>query len=430
MNEFKNCIIGKIRSFRRAERIKNQKGATIILVALLMLALIGFAALAIDVGYYMVTRNELQNIADGSALAACRVLGEIYRNMPLADQSSYVFDPTDTTTDPPSTALITNALSIGTSNKAGGIQGITIDSGDVIIGTWDGNSLTPTLNQPDAVRVIARRDGSANGPISTFLARVLGIDTVGVRMDAIAALTGQSTSEPGELELPIGISRYFFEDGNACNDWIVFNPTNDPDSCAGWNSYDISPPNDNQLRDILDVDGDVVSPGTIAGETDFNFIGGNLSNPTFDELLLLFMEKGYDIDSSDPDTGNPVLIDGDGNPIPGHVPLGTVGYEGRTPVPYDEEGVQAYYPDDNQNPTPRNWHRWETSVVVYDWDDCSNPNTAITIVGYAKISIHNVQQAPEKRVEGKVVCQFFSDEFTRGGGGEFGIKGTIPGLVE
>ena len=91
-----------------------------------------------------------------------------------------------------------------------------------------------------------------------------------------------------------------FFDEDFCNEFIVFNPTNDPDSCAGWNSYDISPPNDNLLRQILDVDGGVISPGTTVNETAFNFIGGNLSNPTFDELLLLFKDKGYDIDGSRP----------------------------------------------------------------------------------------------------------------------------------
>jgi Flp pilus assembly protein TadG len=414
MNEFKNHTIGKIRSFGCANRIKNQKGVTIILVALLMLVLIGFAALAIDVGYYMVTRNELQNIADGAALAACSELGEIYRLMPPDAQRNYTCDPAP---------LVAKAVSIGTSNKAGGLQGITIAPADVIIGTWDGNSVTPTLAQPppDAVRVIARRqEGYADGPISTFLAGVLGINTIDVGMDATAALTGQSTSEPGELELPIGISHYFFQDDVFCNEFIVFSPTNDPDSCAGWNSWDISPPNDNLLRQILDESVD--SPGTTANDTVFEFIGGNLSNPTFDELLLLFMRKGYDITS----TGDPVLPpDTDGNPIPGPL-LQTVGGT----VPYLEEGEQAYYPDDKNNPTPRNEHRWETSVVVYDWDDCSNPNTAITIVGYSKISITNVQNAPEKRIEGKILCDFFSNEATRGGGGNFGLKGTIPGLVE
>jgi hypothetical protein len=356
--------------------------------------------------------------------------------MPLANQSSYVFDPTDTTTDPPSTALITNALSIGTSNKAGGIQGITIDSGDVIIGEWDSDShtFTPGTDQPDAVRVIARRDGSANGPISTFLARVLGIDTVGVSMDATAALTGQSTSDPGELELPVGISRYFFRDGEEdfCNESIVFSPTNDPASCAGWNSFDLEPPNDNKIREILD--GTETSDATQAYETEFEFIGGDLSNPTFDELLLLFMREGYDINSNNPDTAGPAQVDGDGKPITGH--LGD-GADGTFPLYLmDKDGIllepleRAYYPDDNQNPTPRNYHRWETSVVVYDWDDCANPNTNIRIVGYAKVTITDVQGAPDKRIVGKVQCDLFSDEITRGGGGEYGVKGTIPGLVE
>ncbi len=42
-----------------------------------MLLLIGFAAFAIDVGYMMVSRNELQNIADTAALAAAGELGAI-----------------------------------------------------------------------------------------------------------------------------------------------------------------------------------------------------------------------------------------------------------------------------------------------------------------------------------------------------------------
>jgi hypothetical protein len=412
MNKFKTDNIEVERLSGCTNRIKNQKGVTIILVALLLVVLIGFVALAVDVGYYMVTRNELQNIADGAALAACSELGEIYRGMTPDAQKNYFLLEKDIED------IREKAVSIGESNQAGGLPEIIIELNDVIIGTWDGNSLTPILVQPDAVRVIARRqEDYANGPISTFFARIMGINTVNVWMDATAALTGQSTSGPGELELPVGISSYFFQDGVFCNDYIVFNPTNDPSSCAGWNSWDISPPNDNLLRQILDESVD--SPGTTADETVFEFIGGNLSNPTFDELLLLFMRKGYDTDSL-----GDQIVDDVGNPIFAEC------WECDGTVPYLEEGQPAYYPDDKENPTPRNEHRWETSVVVYDRDDCSNPNTAIKIVGYAKISITNVQNAPEKRIEGKVLCNYFSNEPTRGGGGNFGLKGTIPGLVE
>jgi Flp pilus assembly protein TadG len=51
-------------------RLKDKRGTVTVMVALLLIMLIGFAAFAIDVGYMMVRRNELQNIADTAALAA------------------------------------------------------------------------------------------------------------------------------------------------------------------------------------------------------------------------------------------------------------------------------------------------------------------------------------------------------------------------
>jgi Flp pilus assembly protein TadG len=45
-------------------RIKDQSGATVILVAIVLPILLGFTALAVDVGYVMTTRNELQSVAD------------------------------------------------------------------------------------------------------------------------------------------------------------------------------------------------------------------------------------------------------------------------------------------------------------------------------------------------------------------------------
>ena len=444
MSRLTNKKVEKGFLLKYASGLKDQKGVAVILVALMIVMLLGFVALAIDIGYYMVTRNELQNITDGAALAACRELGAIYQKLSPEDQKNFVCNSAC------SGNIIAKAVNVGENNRAGGHQPIVINSEDVIIGTWDGSALTPTLAQPDAVRVITRRDGNANSPITTFFAGLLGIDSIDVWMDATAALTGQSTTEPGELELPIGISSYFFQDGNACNNFIVFNPTNDPDSCAGWNSFDISPPNDNLLRNILN--GDPTSPATIAGDTEFNFIGGNLSNPTFDALLSLFKRKGYDIKANgEPveytdlldDNGSPVLDD-DGStiqiPKPGSlspddgdvVPIAEDGlplFEDDGSPRLDEKGIpleQAEYPDG----TLRNQHRWETSVAVYGWDTCDNPNTSITIVGYTKIAMTNVQTAPEKRIEGEIMCDLFSDFDTRGGGGEFGVKGTIPGLVE
>jgi Flp pilus assembly protein TadG len=407
--------------------LKNQRGVSAILVAIVLFVLLGFAALAIDLGYLFATRNELQNTADAAALAATRRLGEIYQAMPTSQQPTY--DLGDHPGD--KTSIATVATNVAGENKAAG-ESMAIQIEDIQIGQWDfvNRILTVTDAQPDAVRVTARREeGSVMGPISTFFARIFGIDAMNVNAVATAALSGLGETTEGELELPIGISHFWFNNPEWCDDTIKFSPTKDPDACAGWTAFTYNP-NDANLRKILQEDPNLESPATIAGDTEFNFIGGDLSQNTFDELLMLFKDKGYDVDQY----GNPVDVDSDGNPDPGAKSdgyVGTVDGEERATVPLtNEAGERLYYPDDNKDPTPRNKHVWKTKVVVYGWEDCSNPNTTITIVGYAPIELTDVVGAPEKLVQGKVTCGEYSSEDLRGGGAYAGIKGTIPGLVE
>ncbi len=391
--------------------IKNQHGVSAVLTAIMLVMLIGFAALAIDIGYLYSTRNELQNASDGSALAGTRRLGEIYQVMPSSQQAGYVCGGSD------KLAVESTAQNVAIKNKAA-MNAISVPTSDVNIGQWDGSTFTATLSQPDAVRVTTRRDNTANGPIATFFARIFNINTMTVNAMATAALTGKGETIPGELELPVGISRYWFNNPEFCDKPIKFYPTNDPDSCAGWTSFEDDPPNDRTLRDILNEL--ITSPPTSTSEpTMFNFIGGTLSNPTFDALLTLFQNKGYDV--GDP-YGDPYPLSGydsDDNPIPSH------DHSGGTPLT-DADENRLYYPDGD----PRNIHYWETTVVVYDWDDCANPNKTIAIPGYAKIKLTDVLNAPDKLIKGVVVCDMISRENSRGGGGDFGIKGSIPGLVQ
>jgi Flp pilus assembly protein TadG len=399
--------------FSLKRKHRDERGAVAVVVAVIIVMLLGFAALVIDLGYFFVTGNELQNIADASALAATRQLGATYQSLPGAAQATYVCD------DP--TPIKAAAQDVASKNHAGGKNNIIVNDSDIIIGQWDGSSFTPTLNQPDAVRVIARRDQSANGAITTFFAKLLGKNSLELSKDAIAALTGQGNTEPGEVEIPVGISSYFYLPGNFCNDYIKFSPTNDPDSCAGWNSFDESPANDPTIRRI--IDGEIEAPGTTTDPTNpdpdlassFEYIGGDLSTITFDKLLSRFQRDGYDVDGS-----GDVITDINGNPL--HDATGT-GSE----VPlYDSDGNQLLYPDG----TPRNKHIWETLVVVYRWYDCDNPNTSIEIAGYSRVLITDVLGPPDKLIMGQVLCDRFSDGDTRGGGGNYGVKGSIPGLVE
>lgn len=408
--------------------IKNQHGVAAVMVAIALATLLGIAALAIDLGYLYSTRNELQNISDAAALAATRQLGAIYQTLTTAQQQTYVCDPT---------TIIPVAQEVALKNRAAQVN-IVIDAGDVVIGTWDGSTLTPTLNQPDAVSVLARRDSSTNGPVTTFFAAVFTIfggnlDTVGITADATAALSGKGESEDGEIELPVAIDEDWWGPsfGNVCGDKIKFSPTTDPDACAGWTSFELSPSSDITLRRILQEMMDI--PAASAGVTDLTMIGGDLSVPTFDALLTLFQHKGYDVAVSDIGNINnlsgtplPAKTDAQGNPVPFLIPADVPEYENNTVHLTEPDGTDLLYPDGN----PRNVHIWDTYVAVYESNGCSNPNQTKELVGFAEIRLTDILGPPDKLLEGILLCNGVDGNDNRGGGGSFGLKGSIPGLVE
>lgn len=96
--------------------LSDQRGASAVLIAIMLVMLIGFAALAVDIGYLYATRNELQNVADAAALAATRKLGELYQVMPSNLQSTYDLGnfPND------KTAIESVAVNVAAQNQAAG----------------------------------------------------------------------------------------------------------------------------------------------------------------------------------------------------------------------------------------------------------------------------------------------------------------------
>lgn len=402
----------------RVGELAGERGAVAVVVAIMIGVLLAFVALAVDIGYVCVTKNQLQDTADASALAAARQLGSLYQGMSYDVQQNY-------TADADRDDIVDVAQDVAGKNTAAGKDVELLDA-EVVLGQWSAKTFTPTNTQPDAVRVIARRDTTVNGPVNTFFAQVMGIDSFTSGADAVAALTGQSTATPGELELPIGISRWFFErpsEEGFCDQDIKFYPTNDEDSCAGWTSFDIKPASDNTLGKILSETPGYENPETNAGETFYEFTGGTLSTPTFDQLLLLFQRKGYDVHDD-----WSYILDAEGNPV--HQATDA---QGAVPL-FDDNGVRLEYPDGTRTtpPTPRNKHKWETSVVIYDYvrQECDNPNQDRKIVGFAQVEMRDVLNAPDKLVKGIVKCNYVGPENNRGGGGDYGLKGSIPGLVE
>ena len=57
--------------------IQDERGMVAVTMAILLVALLSFAALAVDLSSLFLVRNELQNAADGGALAGAR---DLYQN--------------------------------------------------------------------------------------------------------------------------------------------------------------------------------------------------------------------------------------------------------------------------------------------------------------------------------------------------------------
>ena len=425
--------------------VDNQSGGTLLLVTLTMVILLGVAAFAIDFGYRHVTKNELQNIADGAALAGGRQLGVFYQALLPAAQQTYDPSTSDVDGDGAIDAqqIIQVAQSVGTSNKAAQQQ-IAILASEVEIGTWISGTFTQTYTHPNAVRVMARRDTTANSPITTFFARILNTDTMNVTASAIAALTPQSTAAPGEIQLPVGIDECWFlstcgpTSPANCGSQIKFYPTS---SCAGWTGFDdqVNTPN---MRDL--IDGVADNPQIIANDGTDWYFGGGVNATLFLNLINAFKREGWDVDSN----GEPIrgIYDTNGNEM--HViPPGTLYPDGSAPdieqyclfqpsVGEDyyarcssaSGGIPLTWPDGST----MNVHLWETTVVVYESNGCGNPNQTMKIVGFAKILIRYIGEAPEKTILGELECNSVSPKDTRGsGGGSYGgLMGSIPNLVQ
>jgi Flp pilus assembly protein TadG len=370
---------------RYSRLIGNQRGVVALYVTLTLAIFLGIAALAVDVGYMLAGKTELQRTADGAALAATRQLGHIYESMTYQNQLVY-----DATAD--AATIQGAAIDVAAQNRAAG-SFITIDSTDIQIGTWDQNrdpKFVATMAQPDAVHVRARRDGTTNGPITTFFARIFGIRNLGVSAIATAALTAESTSGPGGLPIPIGIPSRWFDNPSFCESPITFYPpcNHEPcttaQGCAGYHTYTDAPANTSFLKNVIMPgleSGAYEAPGTQAGVTEFNFIGGTLAalmNPPNYPFISLFDSMKVRNDG---------VVDFDNDPA-----------------------------------------TWTAKTIVYESDSCANPNQSLKIAGYTTIVITNVVGAPNPTIQGRVLCD--SVQAGRGGGSPYGTKGSIPGLVQ
>lgn len=369
-----------------------QKGATTILLAVVIVGLIGIASLAIDLGYGMVVKSELQNVSDTGTLAGTRELALVYKNLntTCTAGSADCYWGTHVLSTSERSQIETKINTFTQANKAGG-QTIAVNSGDMVYGKWSANTgqiepTSPAYTGVMGLSVIARRDATSNGVVSTMLAKVLGISSMSISARSGSSLSALGKVPAGALGIPVGISKFWFtaknspcgKRGDKTNYGIRLYPTGpqagetvtDAQGCAGWHTYESSPANADLLGDILDGQklDTYKSPVTTANSTKFNFIGGAVAQKGFTKMMQLFNAK-------------------------------------------KQNGV------------------WETIVPVYDAVDCSNPGGAITIVGFATAYIYNVIDAGRtKAIDATVSCNVV--DIGEGGGTDYGTLVGRPGMMQ
>lgn len=148
---------------RRPWSPNDERGVVVVFVAMMIVVLLGIAALVVDLGYLYYVRARLQNTADAAVLAAALEL--------------------------PSAAQVqAEAVLYGQLNWPG--AGAIIGSSDVEVGNWDTGTKTfsPGGSPVNAVRATAQRSAANGNPVDLIFGPILGIDQSDVGATAIAIL--------------------------------------------------------------------------------------------------------------------------------------------------------------------------------------------------------------------------------------------------
>ena len=186
---------------------KTRSGVIAPLVALLLIPILGAIALAVDYGYLLALRTDLQRAADQAALAAVQEL------IPAPDG----------TQDLDSVRAAVRHYA----EQNLDLNNFQIDDADIEIGRYDPATIYTNftiLNSGifDTVRVTLRRDDVTNGSVSLYFARVLGIEQSDVMATATAVLQKARYLPDGSDVLPMSIPQSTWDSQNPGDTWTIY----------------------------------------------------------------------------------------------------------------------------------------------------------------------------------------------------------------
>ena len=239
-----------MKRYQKWSVLKNQRGATAVIVGVSMFALVGFAALVVDLGNLYVARNELQNAADAGALAGA---GNLYNDSGTAINSSANADAynvakanfsqnksVDVNWTPGTNGVDVQRghWSFGKSTLA---NGFTANESLVLTDLWNVTTaeLDADPNFINAVRVVARRQAT---PVASFFAKIFGYNNFEVEAEAVGYIGFSGKLAPGDVDQPIAICKDSILNNNNeydCTIGRMINSGQDAESneTGGWTSF-------------------------------------------------------------------------------------------------------------------------------------------------------------------------------------------------
>lgn len=285
-------------------RPEDRRGALTVLAAVLCVVLLGMVAFAVDIGYVLSSKEEIQRTADAAALAAAWEFADrISDGYSTSDALVYARTTGNTYSQANLVGRVGPEVAANASNAANGdmVFGYINDFGNPGA-TFD----TTNTSRFNAVRVKVRRDATMNGELPLFFAKIFGRNSQSVSAEATAALArdvkGFEVPSDGSCVdlLPIALDYDTWMDwkaGLTGNDSYAYNKANGSVStgCDGKlevNLYPIgngSPGN----RGMVDIGSSNNSTSDIArqivygiSEDDLAHHGGKLEFDSYGRLYL------------------------------------------------------------------------------------------------------------------------------------------------
>ena len=252
--------IQSLRGPSRGGAGRRQTGAVFVTVVVALVALLGFAALAVDVTNVVVARQELRNAADAGALAGARCLynqNDPPQGCPNSGDLGDVNTNANQAAFDAATANASQKTAVDVNWSGGNVPDIerghwSFGLGTLARGFYPNASIQPVSlidvstveldqNQAfiNAVRVTTRRQSP---PVARFFSRIFGdaIPSIEPQVNAVAYVGFAGTLMPAEADQPIAIC----EDKLLQNNKYVctvgqFVPS--PDETGGWTSFEQVP---------------------------------------------------------------------------------------------------------------------------------------------------------------------------------------------